>query len=118
LSDELKRMERRRRRNETHITRYRGDPIIVRQLLVMKLRIDGDLTHGRPHLHIEYGGNFHKASYAIDTGERLAGKLDRKYDKLVREWIERNRAEVTKAWKDITSGRDASELVAQLKKAD
>lgn len=49
LSDELKRMERRRRHNKTHITRYRGDPVMVRQLLVMKLKIDGDLAHGRPH---------------------------------------------------------------------
>jgi hypothetical protein len=77
FSDELK---RRRPRNKTHITRDRGRPIMVKRLLAITLRIEGDHTHARPHLHVDYGGNFRKASYAIDNGERLAGGLDRKHD--------------------------------------
>jgi hypothetical protein len=84
----------------------------------VKLRIDGDLTHARPHLHVDYGRNRHKASYAIDNGDRLAGGLDRKYDKVVRAWIERNRKLLTSAWKAITGGGTYMELVFQLRAAE
>jgi Domain of unknown function (DUF4160) len=118
FSDELKRMRRRRLRNKTSITRDRGQPIMVKQLREMKLRIEGDLTHARPHLHVDYGRNRHKASYAIDSGDRLAGGLDRKYDKAVRAWIERNRKLLTRAWKAITGGGAHLELVLRLRAAD
>jgi hypothetical protein len=118
FSDELNRMDRRRRQNKTYITRNRGQPLMIKRLLAMALRIDGDLKHGRPHLHVDYGGNYHKASYAIDDGQRLAGGLDSKYDKAVREWIGRNRRKLIKAWSAITSGRDAKKLVAMLRQAD
>lgn len=119
FGDELRQMERwRRRRNETGITRDRGAPLMLKRLLAMRIRIDGDKTHGRPHVHIDYGSNFHKASYAIDNGERLAGGLDRKYDKAARKWIKKNRKQLLKAWKAITGGRDATKLVARLRKAD
>ena len=79
--------------------------ILVKQHRDIKLRIDGAANHGRAHLHLDYGGEYHATSYAIDNGERLAGTLDRKYDKKVREWITRNRSNLMKAWKAVHSGR-------------
>ncbi len=81
FGDVLDRMHRRRRQNKTSITRNRGAALVVKDLLVVKIRMQGDRTHGRPHAHIEYGGNYHKASYAIDTGARLAGGLQVRHDR-------------------------------------
>jgi hypothetical protein len=57
---------------------------LVKQYQTIKLRMDGNLNHQRPHIHIDYGKEHHVASYAIDNGKRLAGNLDNKYDKQVR----------------------------------
>lgn len=35
----------------------------------LKIRMDGNQNHRRPHIHIDYGKDYHSASYAIDTGE-------------------------------------------------
>lgn len=119
LSDEFKRMDRRRQRNKTRITRYRGDPIMLKELRELKLRMEGDLRHGQPHLHVVYGKNNRKASYAIKTGERIVGSLDRKHDKAVRAWIGRNRELLLNAWKAITGGDpNYMEVALQLQTAD
>jgi hypothetical protein len=49
--------------------------------------MDANRNHKRPHIHIDYKEEYHSASYAIDTGERLAGRLGTQYDQLVRRWI-------------------------------
>jgi hypothetical protein len=114
--DELERMRRRSKVNKTSITRDRGQPIMVKTLLSIKVRIDGDKTHQRPHVHVDYGENHHAASFAIDNGERLAGKLNQKYDKPAREWIGRNKRNLLKAWHAITSGQKTDKIVAQLRR--
>jgi len=95
FSDLLNRMRqrrlRRRRENRTSVTHDRASGRIVKGLLVVKIRMPGSRARGRPHAHIEYDGNCHEASYAVDSGERLAGGLTSKYDKPVREWIGQNR---------------------------
>ena len=119
LADELKRMNRRRQRNKTHITRYRGDPIMLKELRELKLRMEGDLTHAQPHLHVVYGKNNRSASYAIKTGERIVGSLDGKHDKAVRAWIGRNRDLLLRAWKAITGGDpNYMEVALQLRASD
>ncbi|HEY5130065.1 MAG TPA: hypothetical protein VIJ35_22745 [Bradyrhizobium sp.] len=40
--------------------------------IAIKIRMDGDRNHARPHIHIDYGKKRHAASYAIDNGERLS----------------------------------------------
>ena len=65
----------------------RTDPAVVEILLKrfrkIVFRMDGNHNHKRPHLHIDYGNERHSASYAIDSGERLAGQLANKYDRKV-----------------------------------
>jgi hypothetical protein len=34
--------------------------------------MDVNKNHRRPHVHVDYGKEYHTAAYAIDTGERLA----------------------------------------------
>jgi hypothetical protein len=86
FSDFLDQRRRRSQFNKTSITRNRGEPLLIKELLNMRLRIDGSKTHGRPHIHIDYGKNRHAASYAIDDGARLSRfrRLDQRIGGVIR----------------------------------
>src|ERR1700687_1286875 len=62
-------------------------PLRIIELQNIRIRMDGNKNHKRPHIHVDYRNEYHTASYAIDNGERIAGELDTKYDKQVRAWI-------------------------------
>jgi hypothetical protein len=90
------------------------------EFLILKLesiafRMDGSRNHSRPHIHVDYGKDWHAASYAIDNGERLAGELNRKYDKVVRNWIEANRVDLLKAWESVQARETADQIVCQIR---
>ena len=68
-------------------------------------------------IHVDYGKNLHAASFAIDTGERLADGLNRKYDKTVKDWIGRNREKLLEAWKLVQSGGKTGAIEAELRAA-
>ena len=91
-----------------------GFRLLLKKLLDMRLRIDGNKNHGRPHVHVDYGKQYHVASYAIDNGERLAGTLDSKYDRAVIMWIERYRAKLMEAWNLTQAGKDATPIAWEL----
>jgi hypothetical protein len=61
--------------------------LLVKRLHAIRIRMDGNKNHKRPHVHIDYGEEYHTASYAIDNGERIAGELHGKYDQEVSAWI-------------------------------
>jgi hypothetical protein len=77
--------------------------------------MDGNLNHKRPHIHIDYGKQHHVASYAIDSGERLVGSLDRKYDKQVQAWIAMHRDQLLQAWEITQSGQRPQMIINELK---
>lgn len=89
----------------------------MKDLLIVKILMQGDRTHGRPHVHIEYGGNCRMAARAIDTGEHLADGLDSKYDNPVHDWIGRKRKKLDRTWRALTNGHNPKKLVAQLRNA-
>jgi hypothetical protein len=96
-----------------------SDPGIIKFLIVelqpMKIKMDGDLNHKRPHLHIDYGREFHTASYAIDNGERLAGRLATKYDREVKDWIFANKAKLLEAWLETQAGKYPEKIICELR---
>lgn len=51
----------------------------------IRIRMEPDQNHGRPHVHI----NEHGASFAKDTGELLDGKCDKKTRERIGKWIRR-----------------------------
>ncbi len=61
----------------------------LEQLLIkrdnIKIKMYQEKGHSRAHFHIDYGRVNHVASYAVDTGERLDGNLDKKYDRAVKD---------------------------------
>jgi hypothetical protein len=93
-------------------------PIMVKQLRNIRFKIDGDKNHSRPHVHVDYGKNHHAASFAIDNGERLAGGLNRKYDRPARDWIKRNKAKLLEAWSLVMESGNTDEIVGELRGAD
>ena len=89
--------------------------LLVKRFQQIRIRIDGDKNHARPHLHIDYGREYHAASYAIDTGERLAGMLDTKYNNAVQEWIAKSRPVLIQAWALTQAGQNADPIVRELR---
>lgn len=51
---------------------------------------------GHPHFHASYGGEM--ASFDVRDQSRLAGKLPRRVERLVRTWARKNRAELLVNW--------------------
>ena len=103
LSDALRRM------NDDQGLIY----LLVKIRQPIRIKIDGNRNHKRPHIHIDYGRKFHAATYAIDTGERLVG--DRKYDYEVFEWIGKNRPKLMQAWELVQAGKDATPIACELR---
>jgi hypothetical protein len=89
--------------------------LLLKKLEPIQIRMDGDKNHGRAHIHINYKRQFHVASYAIDDGSRLAGSLDRQYDRTVKAWIEENRAKLLLVWEKVQSGEKPDGLIAELR---
>lgn len=97
------------------------------QLMVLRsksitIRIDACRNHARPHVHVDYGRNYHVSSYAIDDGTLLVRRKERefnkvicKFDKAIKEWIEENRDLLTEAWGKLRSGQPHEDIVVTLK---
>ena len=81
----------------------------------LKLKMYKEDRHQRPHIHVDYGNEPHVASYAVDTGDRLSGSLDRRYDKAVSEWLLRHSAELSEIWVMTQLGGNPETLIAQLR---
>lgn len=83
----------------------------------LRLKMDPNKNHGRAHIHLDYGRVLHQASYAVDTGERLAGEESR-FDRKIMKWIILNREELLKIWSELRNSRgqgEAEVLVRHLK---
>ena len=79
--------------------------LLVKVLQPIKIKMDANKNHKRPHVHIDYGNNYHAASYAIDTGRRIVG--DSRYDHEVHDWIIEHRPKLLRAWELMQAGKDA-----------
>ena len=96
----------------------RGLELTVLEKQNIRLKIDGNGNHARPHLHVDYGRLYHSASYALDNGERLAGNLQRKYDKAVTRWIDEHRDKLLHVWRGVRDGTNVDQAVSELKGSD
>ena len=91
--------------------------LIVKKYENLTIRLDANPNHRRPHLHIDYKKSHRVASYAIDTGERLAGKSTL-YDKAVTNWILANQDDLNFTWYDLRQSTANDVIVASLKGSD
>ncbi len=78
----------------------------------LKLTICQDHGHTLPCFELHYGAQEHAARYAVTTGDRLDGNLDRKYDRAVRLWATRNRDHLMTIWTALQSERNGHSFIA------
>lgn len=64
--------------------------------------------HHMPHIHAEYQGDV--AVFAIETGELLAGSMQKSKIKLVDAWIEIHREELMADWKLASNGQNVFKI--------
>ncbi len=95
-----------------------GPYFLVLKLQNMKIKMYEEKHHQKPHIHIGYGVYEHAASFCIETGNRLIGnkkELAKKYDKIIRNWISENKAELMTLWTVTQQGGNNETLIAALR---
>ncbi len=58
--------------------------------------------HHAPHIHVRYGE--YKATFSIETGERLAGRLGIRQTRHVKNWIAIRRSALEANWQRAMNG--------------
>jgi hypothetical protein len=81
-----------------------------------KMSMHREQNHSRPHFHIEYKRQY-SASYAVDTLERLAGDMPRKYEEPLLEWAAKYRLSLAATWERLSAGEDVREMVIAAEEA-
>lgn len=76
----------------------------------LKVTMQPDPNHKRAHVHIDK----HDASFAIDTGELLAGQCDNKTCGMVGEWINKHRQDLLELWDIAKKGADYKPMVEKI----
>jgi len=84
--------------------------LLVYQMDHVKVRMRPEDKHQRAHFHIEFKGEY-SASYAVDTLEKLAGEMPRKYEEPILEWASDNKESLKMTWDKLSSGEDVRELI-------
>lgn len=69
----------------------------------LKIYIYNEPNHNKPHIHVYFKKDY-KVSIAIQNGDKLAGEIPPKNLKVIRKWIDSNKKELLKAWRDIQNG--------------
>jgi hypothetical protein len=90
--------------------------IVKRSALKIKMYAE-DGPHKEPHIHIDYGKEHHNASYAIRTGERLAGNLDYRYERDIKDWVKENKDALLAVWNMMKAGHHPEHLIAALRES-
>jgi len=62
-------------------------------------------SHNEPHVHVDIGRSNHDASISIKNQKYLAGEINRKYEKKVFDWIEKNKDKLIVIWDDMQAGQ-------------
>lgn len=59
--------------------------------------------HHAPHIHVRYGE--YKAVFSIQTGVRLAGRMNPKQTKRIQAWIAARKVELEQNWERAQHGK-------------
>jgi hypothetical protein len=84
---------------------------IVFRLENVTVRMWPENNHSRPHFHIKYRNQL-SASYAVDTLERLAGKMPSKYEKPILKWAAQNKESLKITWEKLQAGENIQILIS------
>jgi hypothetical protein len=64
--------------------------------------------HAEPHFHAKYGGS--EAVYAIPDGQRLAGMLPKRQERLVQRWAILRATALEQAWSRAVNMEDPGQI--------
>lgn len=87
---------------------------LLRRTEQIRFKMYQELGHMRAHFHVDYGASNHVAAYAVDTGERIAGNLDPKYDKAISAWTRANRNSLLAIWRALQSGEPDTAFIRSM----
>lgn len=77
----------------------------------IKVTMLPDPNHDRAHVHI----GEHGASFAVDTGELLAGECDNRTRQSVQKWIHDHKEDLLELWKIVKAGGDYHPRVRRIR---
>lgn len=66
-------------------------------------------NHKKPHVHVYWNGD-EGVSVCIETLETLAGRMDSKFLKIIKGWIQAHEAPLLDAWTELQQGKKPSVL--------
>lgn len=88
--------------------------LLLVRLKDLKLKIYQEIGHALPHIHIDYGGKNHVATFAINHARRIEGSLHSKYDKAIITWITENKEALLHIWDETQKGGNPHYLIEHL----
>jgi hypothetical protein len=96
-----------------------SDPTILRKLIMrfehVKVQMYAEKgPHKQPHFHIEFKRQF-RASYAIDTLDRIVGYMPHRYEERVLDWARSVQPQLSECWQRIANGGEPLNLQAELR---
>lgn len=77
---------------------------LVKKFVNVKVKMYQE-HHGLPHVHLDIGNQNHSASIGIEKMTILAGSIDKKYEKVVFKWINKNKENLLIIWNNINQGQ-------------
>lgn len=77
---------------------------LVKKFVNVKVKMYQE-HHNQPHVHLDIGNQNHVASISIENQEILAGSIERKYERTVKNWIEKNKENLLIIWTNIQDGQ-------------
>lgn len=70
--------------------------------IIIRMFFTDNKEHKMPHIHVQYSE--YEATYAIESGELLAGELPKKQARLVEAWIEIRKEDLLADWQLAVNG--------------
>jgi hypothetical protein len=87
---------------------------LVLKLENIKIKMYQETKHLMPHIHIDYANQNHAASFSIDPPAKIKGKIDKKYEKIITEWVMTNKEMLLEIWTEAQSGGNPDNLITEL----
>lgn len=79
--------------------------VLIKKIVNVKIKMYQE-KHNLPHLHIDIGNQTHSASISIENQKVLEGGIERKYEKAVLCWIEKNKDNLLLIWNNLKKGQE------------
>lgn len=88
--------------------------VLVLDKDIIKLRIDANKNHARPHIHVDYGKHFHAASISIDTSDLMIGTVPNLHLKEIKIWVTKNKELLLSIWNALRNSENPDSYILSL----